>query len=236
MYIFSSLTSASSIENNLDESTVINRLKNVSVEQVSDAFDSLGIKNQVINSGVSHIMPIDDKQIICGKAYNVLFSDINDRHPAIGKHTRSYLDRVPPNSVVMIANTAGNNFSVWGGLLSYYSTKHGILGVVTNGSVRDVNYIKKISYFPVFSTGATCNRGDGRYKVVELQKSITIAGVKINPGDYVLGSSSGIVIIDPKRIDEVLELSEKNHDHEKRIIALMSQGYSLSKIDKIMNV
>ncbi|MDR3492138.1 MAG: RraA family protein [Gammaproteobacteria bacterium] len=234
---------ASTRESNLSSSTassytnsdinILKRLNKVSTEHVADIFDSLGIKGRVINSSTSGIKPINYTSPLCGKAYTVEFSNLADQRDAIGINTRDYLNYVPEGSVIMIGNTAGNEFSVWGGILSFYANQHKILGTITNGSARDIDDIQKQPY-PVFSSGASCNRSTGRYKVVALQSTITISGVNINPGDYVLASRSGIVVLDPLQADKIISLAEKKREDEENVIKLISLGYSLFDVDKKM--
>jgi regulator of RNase E activity RraA len=213
--------------------TIIERLNKSRPEKLADAFETLKIPGNIINSSVSGIHPARESSVLSGPAYTVVFANINDKRKAIGNHTRDYLDSVPKNVVIVIANEAGNAFSVWGEVLSHYAQHHHILGTITNGSTRDINEIKKQNY-PVFSSGAASQHSTGHYKVVALQSVVTINGVKIKPGDYILATAAGIAVIDPKNINAVLTVAEKKQHAEEKINKLIDNGLTLLEIDKKM--
>jgi regulator of RNase E activity RraA len=224
------------IINSVTENHLTQRLKTVSTENIADALERLNIKNQIINNSISHINPMNSKTVLCGKVSTVLFAELDDNHPALGIRTHDYLDQIPKNTVLIIADNAGTEYSLWGRLLTHYAYLHKILGVITNGSVRDVNVIQKDKKFSVFAVGITSNHSTGHYKVIELQKNISINGVNISPGDYVLASASAtaIAIIHADQIKSVIRIAEKIKASEKKILSLMDQGYTLKMIDKQM--
>ena len=211
---------------------ILKRLKELNPELLADALEELGVFNKIINASVSGIKAVNYDQPLCGLAYTILFCDKNDPRPAIGTHTRDYLNHVPPGVVVVIHNEAGTAFSTWGALLSHYADKHGMLGTVTDGSIRDVDEIKRGAY-PVYAVNSTCSRGTGHYKVVEVQTTITISGVNIHPDDYIIASNSGLVVLEPEYAEKTIELAEKNKQKEAKIVSLIAEGFTLFEIDEM---
>ena len=58
-------------------------------------------------------------------------------------------------------------------------------GAVIDGGVRDAQYILRIS-FPVYARYKTPRDIAGRWRLVDFNVPITIGGVQIDPGDYVV--------------------------------------------------
>jgi 4-hydroxy-4-methyl-2-oxoglutarate aldolase len=100
--------------------------------------------------------------------------------------------------------------------------KHGIIGLVIDGCVRDADDIEKLG-FPVFSRGlcirGTSNHGDGK-----LNEQIVIGGVIINPGDIVVGDRDGVVIVPSEKVDEVIEKAIAREAKEERTRAELHKG------------
>jgi 4-hydroxy-4-methyl-2-oxoglutarate aldolase len=214
--------------------TYLNRLKKVSVENVSDVFDSMKISQQIVNFSQSNIHPINTNRIICGLAFPVILADTGDQREALYNNTRDFLDHVPHNNVIIILNESSDNkYSTWGYLLSCFAEKKQISGTITTGCTRDIDDIRNHQY-PVFSAGHTCIRGTGHYKLVGVQKTIKIDHVIINPGDYMIASSSGIAIIKPDQIEKVLECAERINENEKLILGLIAANHSIGEIQKMM--
>ena len=204
-------------EEKLDEER-INRLKKLSVPQVSDSLKKLKIKGQII-SGIS---PLKNDMMVCGLAFTAVYANNHDPEPKLFESNRYMLDEAPRNKplVIMIENKGTPGLaSVWGFLVSLYAKNKGILGTITNGHIRDVKEIQDLHY-PVFCTGKSCKNSNEFYKVIALQKSIQLNGVDVNPNDYVLADSSGIAIISRLMIDKVLLLAEekqKERDEKSQV-------------------
>jgi len=195
---------------------LIVRLSKFTVEQISDACDKLKLVDCIVTTSKSGIKPISSPKPIAGTAFTVAFhSNSCDKHAAIYKHNRHYLDEVPESSIVAIDCNSNNYFSVWGGLLSQFAYKHNIAGTVTNGCVRDPEEIKESSY-PVFAAGVSPISSNGRYKVVAVKKPIKLGGIDVAYGDFMLASSSGVAVIKPKDIIKVLALAENKFIKEKK--------------------
>lgn len=81
-----------------------------------------------------------------------------------------------------------------GELLSGAARRKGIAGVVVDGPVRDVATLASWPDFPVFSRGHTA-RGPSSMERGEVNGAVVIGGVRVEPGDLVLGDDDGLVVI-----------------------------------------
>jgi 4-hydroxy-4-methyl-2-oxoglutarate aldolase len=85
-------------------------------------------------------------------------------------------------------------------------TRH-CAGAVIDGGCRDVAYILERG-FPVFSRYTTPQDCVPRWEMTGYEVSITMGGVHISPGDYVVADRDGIVVVPADIRDQVLAESE----------------------------
>ncbi|MAU25142.1 MAG: hypothetical protein CL706_07030 [Chloroflexi bacterium] len=78
----------------------------------------------------------------------------------------------------------------------------GAVGMVAEGSVRDIPGIKKAN-MPVWGKGRV--PGHGPFNLVETQTSVEVAKLKINPGDLLIADEDGITRIPLDIAEETLQ-------------------------------
>lgn len=140
------------------------------------------------------------------------------------------IETAQPGDVIVV-NTCGNsNSAVWGELMTLSAIKRGIAGIVVDGAVRDSDEINKLG-FPVFARniiGSACDKdGPG-----EINCSISCGGIAVNPGDIVVASAEGIVVIPPEDAEEVIIRTKEVHQNEANRIKEIEYG---EIIDPIVN-
>jgi 4-hydroxy-4-methyl-2-oxoglutarate aldolase len=97
----------------------------------------------------------------------------------------------------------------------------GIVAVVTDGLVRDIEGLEQVG-LPVFSRGLTPN---SPYKngPCEVGTRISLGGVAIDSGDVLIGDRDGVVAIPQARLDEVIagldDVRRKEQETGDRIAA-----------------
>jgi 4-hydroxy-4-methyl-2-oxoglutarate aldolase len=122
----------------------------------------------------------------------------------------------------------------WGGIMTVAAKQRGIAGLVTDGAVRDTEEIIKMD-FPVFCQSISI-KGTTKTCLGTINHPIFFEGVKIEPGDLIVGDSDGVVVVAREDVPEVLEMARKREEKEKRISAELRQGkstlelYGFSKI------
>jgi regulator of RNase E activity RraA len=90
--------------------------------------------------------------------------------------------------------------AVWGELASKYSKKKGLSGTFILGYARDIDFLVDFEY-PVFATDICPNAGTAAgYGTIN--QSLKLDHFNINPGDFVFGDKSGVVLI-PKEIFKI---------------------------------
>lgn len=69
--------------------------------------------------------------------------------------------------------------------------------------------------------------GKDRVAVDAMQLSISIGGVRVDPGDFMLGDWDGVVVVPEERINEVADVATRIEQAEDRIRAAVELGERL---------
>jgi regulator of RNase E activity RraA len=80
----------------------------------------------------------------------------------------------------------------------------GVRGIVVGGAVTGVAGIARAD-IPVWTLGGTTITGHHRVQTVEINGSIGVCGVRVNPGDLIVGDDSGVTVVPSAIVAEVYE-------------------------------
>jgi 4-hydroxy-4-methyl-2-oxoglutarate aldolase len=138
------------------------------------------------------------------------------------------IDRAPAGSVIVVDAGGTDRAAVWGGTSTKGSIVRSVRGCVTNGCVRDVDEIMKLG-FPVFASGIS-PRGTLKNHPGWTDVPIAVGGVVVNPGDFVIGDSDGIVVIAAGDAEQVLARAQAQRASESDRDARVQAGEPLAKI------
>ncbi len=132
--------------------------------------------------------------------------------------------RARPADVLVVTVDGFLEAGGWGEIASLAAQLRGISGLVLDGSVRDVDAITRLN-FPVFSRGVSI-KGTTKRQRGELNRPITIGGVSVNPGDYVVGDTDGVVVIPADELDPVIARAHEIKRTEEAMMDKLRQGAS----------
>jgi regulator of RNase E activity RraA len=86
--------------------------------------------------------------------------------------------------------------------------------------------------YPVWSSGISPVAGKWRLETVEINGSIEIGGVRVEPGDLVVADDSGVCFVPRDYILEVLELVEKKAKAEDIRCKAIVGGVAVPEISR----
>lgn len=101
----------------------------------------------------------------------------------------------------------------------------GAVGMVAEGSVRDIPGIKKAN-MPVWGKGRV--PGHGPFNLVETQTSVEVANLRINPGDLLIADEDGITRIP---LDIAEETLQKCLEVRKKESEMMSEANIIKRFE-----
>jgi len=140
------------------------------------------------------------------------------------------IDYTSPGDVIVIDAGDGKT-AVWGELATWSCKVKGISGVVVLGAVRDADEIKRMDY-PLFARRIVPNAGEPK-GFGEINIEIEFQGVKIRPGDWIVGDESGIAVVPRERAVEIANRALDVMEHENRIREEIKRGNTLSSVIKL---
>lgn len=112
------------------------------------------------------------------------------------------LEMAGAGDVIVIATDGFAGTAVIGDLALGMAKNRGVVGVVTDGCVRDLVGIRAVS-LPCHAAGVTPN-SPARNGPGSAGLPVTLGGVTVSAGDVVLGDQDGVVVLPQARIDEAL--------------------------------
>ena len=152
---------------------------------VSDALDKLGINGQCLG-----LLPLVRDSRLAGRAFTVRYVPVGTDRGTVG----DYIDDLEPGTVVVLDNAGRLDATVWGDLLTATASRRQLAGTVIDGVCRDTDRAVELGY-PVYSRSRWMRTGKDRVRVDGYNMPVTIGGVRVEPGDYLLGDADGVVVV-----------------------------------------
>lgn len=199
---------------------------------VGDILDQMGYFHQFLPQ---HIRPMRSDFVLAGRAMPVLEADVwgahqNGRNGLLNKSfglMLEALDDLKRNEVYLCTGSS-LSYALVGEIMCARMKFLGAAGAVSNGFHRDTKGILKLD-FPCFSSGAYAQDQAPRGKVIDYRVPVEIGGVRVNPGDIVLGDLDGVVIV-PREIEqEVLIKAYEKATGEKTVGNAIKNGMSAAE-------
>lgn len=191
---------------------------------VGDVLDAIGRHHQFLPAG---IRPIDPGMKVIGRAMPVLVVDVFGV-PAepFGRLTEA-LDQLEPGDVYLLRSSR-LECAAWGELLTATARVRGARGAVIDGFHRDTNGVLA-QHWPVFSRGSFGQDAGARASVSDYRVPIEIEGVRVAPGDLIVGDVDGVVVVPAEVEAEVLERAFAKAATEKTVYQAIEAGMSSSE-------
>lgn len=120
---------------------------------------------------------------------------------------------------VLVADAGGyTQVGFWGSCIALIARDRGIVGLVIDGGCRDVGEIRR-ERFPVFCRGIGRTETIGRQELrpEDVNIPVTVGGVLIEPGDFVMGDDDGVVVIPRKLADLVSQRALKQFQDDRKM-------------------
>jgi regulator of RNase E activity RraA len=199
----------------------------------SDAMDELGIASGAI--GASMLKPTIPGTTMVGPALTVR-NVLQRTDPLAG--ARDGVNRMAefeahnlasPGDVLVIQGVA--NISNMGGISALTGKRQGEAGAVVMGGIRDIAHSRVVG-FPLWSSEVSPVTGKWRIETVEINGTVQIGEVRVEPGDLVVADDSGVCFIPRDYILEVLELVEKKAKAEDIRCKAIVGGVAVPEISR----
>jgi regulator of RNase E activity RraA len=188
---------------------------------LTDVLDRHGNLQQTLSA---EIVPLRPGMRLAGPVYPVLgrAHPGNDYDTSI-RRVLEMLGSVPAGSVA-VYETNERTAAHFGELSATSLKSRGCAGAVLDGGARDAEYILRED-FPVFSRYLTPQDSVVRWELMAHgDVTIVAGGVRVSPGDWIVGDRDGLVIIPGECLEEILSEAEEKIATENEIRSSVRDG------------
>lgn len=203
--------------------SLVDRLLKLDTCSVSDALDKLGFPGAVIG-----LTALTQKGRIAGPVRTVkLGAPMKDgpkRHLGAGA-----VELSQPGDIIVVEHRGRLDVSGWGGLLSRGAIKRGVAGVIVDGACRDVDEANELG-LSIYARAGVPVTARGRVAEHAFEEPITIAGLAVRPGDFVLADGSGVVFIAADKAETVVAAAEDIFAREQAMAAAIDAGQPIGAV------
>ncbi|MDQ0773636.1 4-hydroxy-4-methyl-2-oxoglutarate aldolase [Streptomyces aurantiacus] len=197
---------------------------------VADALDALGLHGCV---GASTLPPTLPGERVVGRAVTLRnVPSRMDPHRAVtdGNWLMAEIHLVElaePGDVLVISGLPG--VSNMGGIVAATARRSRLAGAVVDGAVRDVAQSRRRG-FPIWSRDISPETGKWRGSSVEINATIAVAGVTVEPGDLVIADETGVCFVPVALASEVIAHCEAIDKKEEQMFADIAAGLPMADI------
>ncbi|KGR89680.1 regulator [Ureibacillus massiliensis 4400831 = CIP 108448 = CCUG 49529] len=147
------------------------------------------------------IKPLSDHFKIAGRVVTVRLPD--GENGAV----LEAISKAEKGDILVIDAKGNRNRAVAGDFVVSLAKGVGIQGFVVDGVIRDIAAIRELD-FPVFALGTTVAAGN-KHGGGAVGVPISIGGVAIHPGDFVIGDIDGVIVVPQTDLEKVVEAAEE---------------------------
>jgi regulator of RNase E activity RraA len=192
----------------VDPATV-EKFKSIAVANISDSMNRMA-------HGGPRLRPLHAGGVLAGVALTV------KSRPGDNLMAHAALNRAKAGDVIVVDAGGDLTNAIMGELMLAHAQQIGVAGVVINGAVRDFGWIRA-NALPVYAAGVT-HRGPYKNGPGEVNATIALDGMIIEPGDLIVGDDDGIVCVPFDQTEEVYAAADKKQRGEEATMAAIKAG------------
>lgn len=197
---------------------------------IGDAMDKMKLFHQFLPA---KIQPLKSDMLLIGRAMTVLETDTFEESPEFTNNSimkkpfglmLEALDDLKEDEVYLCTG-ASDHYALIGEIMMTRALKLGAAGAVVNGFSRDTQGLLSLN-MPIFSYGNYAQDQGPRGKVIDYRIPIEIEGVRINPGDIVVGDVDGVCVVPQEFEKEIFDRAFEKARGEKKVLKAVQEGMS----------
>ena len=204
-------------------------LKLTSTATLTTQLFKRGFRNTFVQ-GVRRLTP--GAPVMVGEAFTLRMIPAREDldHPGMfvdrSHPQRRAIEECPAGAVLAIDCRKDIRGGSLGDILIARLMERGVVGVVTDGALRDTPQIEPLA-FPVYAGGAVAPASFGIHHAVDLDQPIGCGDVAVFPGDVLVGDAEGVVVIPRHLVDEVARDGAEQEQLESWILKEVKSGKAI---------
>ena len=180
-----------------------------------------------LTAGGSRLRPMHTSGQMAGPALTV------KSRPGDNLMLHKAIDMAEPGDIIVCDAGGDLTNSLMGELMLAHAIKRGVGGFVLDGAVRDVEAFLEVN-LPVFAAGVS-HRGPYKDGPGEINVSVAIDGMVIEPGDLVIGDWDGVLSIPLDDVESILKkTNEKQAAEAVDMAKIEADEWDRSWVDKTL--
>lgn len=125
------------------------------------------------------------------------------------------IELIQPGEVLVLSMPEPTPVALVGELLATQVKVRGAAAILVDAAIRDVNELVELG-LPIWTRFIRA-KGATKTKIGELNKTVTVGGAQISPGDIVVLDADGAVCIKGARANDVLKAAEERLAREAQL-------------------
>jgi regulator of RNase E activity RraA len=142
------------------------------------------------------------------------------------RSTRFAIEEMPEGCIAVVASDGIRDAGVFGDILCARMVRRGAVGLITDGSMRDIEGIRKTG-LPIWCSGIAAPPSVSQLTFVDWQQPVGCGGVAIFPGDMMVADQDGAVVIPQAMVDDVIAAGLELEKLEEWVLEKVLEGRKL---------
>ncbi|QFU88332.1 RraA family protein [Amycolatopsis sp. YIM 10] len=200
---------------------------------VADALDELGVGGAIPGHRLSRVA---GAAAICGPAatlrYASLGGDVGSNRAerrGLVLGDRDLYGLAETGDIAVVDASAAGDFAVLGALSARWAALAGVAACVVDGTVRDTATLREVG-LPIWSAGRNPACGRYRLEAVELNGPVTLSGLLVRPGDYLVADDDGVCVVPHDAFPRVVEHCLAGLSREQELVGLLGDAVNLTDL------
>lgn len=132
------------------------------------------------------------------------------------------IDIAQPGDVIVVDAGGYVDQAIIGDIMSTSAKARGVAGFIIDGAIRDAGEIAS-RHYPIYARAAI-HRGPYKNGPGEINVSVSVGGMVVNPGDIIVGDEDGVVAIPVSQAEAVLASARSIKVKEEQALKAIAEG------------
>jgi regulator of RNase E activity RraA len=199
-------------------------LNDFSTANFNDAMERIGIHGRVLDPQIRPLLPYTK---MVGTAVTLKLEECDSGGSYVEQYSQAFdAGKLVTSPILVIESPRHARFGTMGSGGAYILRRHfGFVGCLLEGAVRDTDDLRNMQ-FQVYASGISPAFVFGKMRGVSAQEPVTVGGVRIAPGDILIGDNDGIVAVPQADLTRVITAVNEDLDNEMRNLREIDEGRS----------
>ena len=207
----------------MNEQEILDFLSHAETGALTDAMNLLHL-----DGWMEGIYPLPPDIRICGKAFTVQY----ERNPGPDSTVLNVFEimELAEKGSVMVCSVPSKD-AIVGENIMHATQACSLAGMVLDGVARDSGVIRR-DQLPLFCRGFGI-RLETACKITAVQQPVCCGGVRVRPGDYIVGDCDGVIAIRPEDAEAIIYQARRVSEVEAELERTIQSGQGMKAVSAV---